>query len=1055
MPIEFRLSSTAPVGITVNALTGVVTGTALEQGSGTFQRVRFDTDSNTVVPGSECDFEWVCEPGDDGLQTTIEEHLANTPHFTEAEICEIAEQKAREQAAITLASANLSNLKSCCNDPIVHLTRCGQAHVFTDWDSDGIIHIDDSDLEIVYTGSEPDEADAVFEIPFDENNIPTSRRPNNIYAGPPLVSDPTKISQVTHISICGRWVKLGDGTPIASEIICIHETVDPGRYPYQFNYSGSSWEIGGTNYPFPECPQLTVTNCATGSGTSTNTTGITGQFKPSPLALSDLDGLVGITEPRGCAGVLTSPSGVTSGIVATLDFKFLEGRGEPNVSINDVTSLKFKFRVEQGGDFGVAMVDLFGNTTVVGDESKEFLGVDQVLPPAGADFDVFADYVNIRDGIGDWEIDFKVGADLNPIIAAANSNTIEPIIFGFGVNGGPMEAEIISNYTLDIGYRVKEPCGLFENAQQEADFLTAINPDGIRFYVQEDGNVCALVTPEQAVDYSNNSPSYADIESLGTRVFQLTQATFPLTYDPVDHGWLINDSLVPFGGDGIFQTPQDLTDFMEEKDFGVIWQAEKSGNTWTIFADVADPNRYNGFFGLGEGRAVCISIPDNFPLTYGNDTATGHGWLVNNKLLPYPASSGVWSSPFALADHMTTVNPDQATFTAYLENIAGQSTYRICAQLPAGNTTSYGSLLYDGTDQFINLINNVQFPASYAAGDGWPVNGQITQYEGDGTFTLQEFLDFLNSNVDTAGDVFYSVENADGSFNINGTVNDNTAYGTPQLTGSFIYHCEFENITFPLLYDFNTSGWDNYGSVKPLGGVGSLLTPGELETYMNSNDDGNNTWSAVQNPDNPDTWNFCASILEAELPNYKGFNNLTNFCFIPLQFPFFADQQEHGIIVDGQKRFFTQDFYETPADFISFVESEDPYGLTWTPVYDPDTNTWLICSLMQDFQAQSFSAFVDKETAARRSYLKTGFPVNWSTNVHGWIVNGTRIVYETTTTPPASEARQWGDAYQWASFMNGADSLHTWQVDELGAGLFDLFAYMRQAELATFGNLEP
>ena len=167
----FSLSG-APAGITIDSLTGQITGVEnVSYGTYTFDKVCTSGTGSTSCPITVT-YE-MADTSNVGCQQCLQQHLEETNHITMSDVSQYVAQ--------FLAAGNLPENPSCYNRPVVRIPTCNGVWSFTDWTGDSVIHIEPIDVVVEHNWGEPPDLEAAKQEPvIDVNGRTSSQIPINI-----------------------------------------------------------------------------------------------------------------------------------------------------------------------------------------------------------------------------------------------------------------------------------------------------------------------------------------------------------------------------------------------------------------------------------------------------------------------------------------------------------------------------------------------------------------------------------------------------------------------------------------------------------------------------------------------------------------------------------------------------------------------------------------------------------------------------------------------------------------------------------------------------------
>lgn len=969
-----------PTGLVIDPATGELSldGPVPE---GVYNVEVYTTDTDTGITTLCKVVQFSCAPDEDGISCTqcIEQHLIDHPHIPKTDIDQCIDEKIAQFGVDWIPP---EPQKDCCDKKVLRFSYCGRVFDMLDWDGDGVIDINLTPGFVSYTTPEPDPADAVIAPQFNNAFQTLPGMPISMYAGPPGPNH--GLEHITHISDGKTWIPLccgtGGTTPNPGTQECCLIPSGSLSYPLAFDTNETLWQIGSTIVRFPGCGISSDTLCAVGAGAVyRDDIPTTGTAKP-PTALYTQNNELFVAPDgfTGCSGTLQDISVTAGGEHITVNFGAWLGNGG-TIDPATVQSIRLCFDVNGSApDLGVGLFDLFGDGTTTGNSSYTWQPVTSVTGPAAANN---ADYARIT-GAGSYEIEFG----FNLAALANNSNSLEPVFFGIS------DDETVSNLRLKIVSSEQQPCGLVNSPAETAQLLTDNDPNGHQFYINANGDICALIEPVLCDLYQTPSFSAGD----GITCCLVTSQQFPVTYDPLTDGWVVGTQRIFYGGSGVFQTAEQMAAWMTSNDpLSNVWTATLTATgDWNICASVslADKTQYKFLSYNGADTFKCVLEDTQFPLSYSN----GDGWVIDSTVYQFPTGS-VWFTANDLALWMESVDPYNNDWTAYLNNTAAQ-TFSICGNVRPELCESYNNLTYNNSDKFCCQAQNLAYPLAYdPANDGWIVNNQIIQFGGDGTYTdAQELLGFIEAN-DPNGYNWEITPGAGGTTSICTWMPDGECdqYGGLIISGGQTYYCDIQSLAFPYTYNPLLEGWSVNGQVIGFTGDGTFETPAEFAAWLNGNDPNGYNWG-FQTTQTAGVFDFCAFMPVSSTSGYNGIQQPQFVCNeLPHEFPYTYNSADGWLINNEILSYYEVNgaiaTFGTATQFAQWLTDNDPNGYTWIHNGSPNPGFHLFCAVMPASEQNQYQGFFDGQYYCLTDTIT--FPKPYNTANGGWTVDGVFIPF--------------------------------------------------------------
>jgi len=397
---------------------------------------------------------------------------------------------------------------------------------------------------------------------------------------------------------------------------------------------------------------------------------------------------------------------------------------------------------------------------------------------------------------------------------------------------------------------------------------------------------------------------------------QYVASEFPFNYNPLQDGWVYNNTIISYDGSGCWATPELLLDWVNQNDpLNHNWTVEPDGDGYKFCARIKDEEKgvYGGLIHPSDPCFLCV-FEGVFPFS-GWDPES-HGIVIDGGMFSWPASEGgVWETPQDLADWMNGLFVN-GSWEPYISDLRANE-WKICSFVDQRTKDVFQGFSVPGSE-WTCITDRIFFPFNWESGDGFIVDDKLVPFTGDGVFrTPEEFLQWLNDN-DPNNNSWIANDLNDGSYSICSFVEEGD-YKSLFIQPSPVCICEVNNLEFPWEYDQVSAGWRVNGEIIPFGGSGTWLTATELASWMTENDPNGNTWFANKDPIKG--WNICSFVNDDQIDLYGGLTESAKCCLdLPLD-PFVDDIYPY---------FYGQGFgWGVGTDFLLYGEEGEP-GFIWS-----------------------------------------------------------------------------------------------------------------------------
>ena len=348
----------------------------------------------------------------------------------------------------------------------IRVRYCGNEWIVaSDGNDDGVLDVGFEPRIVPYTGNEPEPSTATVEPdPANESILPSGVFATN--------SD----GDITHVAICGQWMRVGGATVAApigdTERVCY--PVSGWSFPASFGGECDSWIVDGDNLAQDDCAPMPVSFCPDSSLQSPYGTG--GQNSPSN-GWDSLTWSPGPPETTGCAARI---SHTTDGDRTANRWIFSGVIPAGTTAFGDFVQYSFDY--------------LIGNGTVLAGiydpASDSMLNVASWSAPSGAIVSLEAGGTELRSHTND-PADIQGTYTIAVNAAGFVLEDLELLVWQVGDSGN--DPEEFGNPDVSFQANVDEGCFSWQSTNGLASWMNSNTPDGIQaaWFVDGDGNVCA------------------------------------------------------------------------------------------------------------------------------------------------------------------------------------------------------------------------------------------------------------------------------------------------------------------------------------------------------------------------------------------------------------------------------------------------------------------------------------------------------------------------------------------------------------------------------------
>jgi hypothetical protein len=999
MALVYSLAPGAPTGLTIDPTTGHISETG-SLPEGVFPVTVLVTDTDTGQTEVCQTLTVSCSPDPDTGEDCID-----IIEDTLSEIFETVASQDKQLIQECIADALLNYnppepKKDCCADDRIRISVCGRVFDLVDWNGDGVRELNVTPQFFEYITDDPADSDATIAPTLNASSQWDGTLPLLKFAGPPGPNH--GLEHITHISDGKTWIPLccgnGNGTGSGNTEKCILFRQEQLSFPIVFDTDTSFWLVAGEQVDLGECQPRLVNGCVSSAQSDVN-----GSYTSASIPVIDPNSFDSAPS-AGCSTGLTGNSNVL-----------------PTAYVLDMDTWVSNGGTATPGNTQTLAATFLASGTPVNMSVGVYDPMNGIWQPVsnatGGTLSQFGNYVNVQQA-GSYTINFTIDA------ASRFEDNLQLVFWGVD------DTENISNIGLDAVSTAEEPCGVISSAEELASLMTSRDPYGNNWFVDTDGNICALTPAGLCLLYS--PPSFTASSTIECCLVSGQQ--FPITYNPLTDGLFFNGTLILYGGSGSFATPEDLAAWLNANDpNGYIWvvSLDDLGQP-QICGQVrpADKSDYEILTFDGSGELICVAQDVTFPLSYTNDD----GWLVNGSFVNFPGGTGSFTTPGEL--ELWLNNSDQLPVNIVDWQAlpgANANTWSFCATIPEDFVDEYGDLLFG--QAFCCQIESQEFPLQYdSEQDGWIVQNQLIDFPaGIQWQSAQDLADWMNSNDPLVST--WTVYTAQTGQSICAVVDPGVCaeYGGFVLSEPGLRYCDFEGIAFPYAYAPFKTGWGfSDGSFVIYPDDGQFATPQEFADWLSDNDPLNHEWTASLNGDGV-TWDFCAFIDPSSQGYYEG-ETLPNVeCQsingTSISFPYTWDNGAGWRILGDTITFYEtvgpSGTFATPQDMADWMTDNDPNDFEWFVDSTAADGDPIFCAVMPpEFDSQYESIYLGELDCALGSDVN--FPLNYNTATGGWTIDGIFYPFESSPSGPTGT---WATKVALVAWLNQTDPYgNLWEI---------------------------